>query len=73
MILRVNQAVINPDEERLLLSTFKSRWSVTKVDNKPMQFNQDLRFGLILHNEETGTPIAKFHLNITAAGFHICN
>ena len=73
VIIRINQAVVNTDEYRLLLSMFQSRYSCTKVDNDKIQFNMGSRFGTIFHNRDTGTSIVKFDLKGVAMGFHICN
>ena len=46
-ILIIHQGIYKPDEERLLLSMFQTRWSGTRVENIPTQQDEHLRFGLI--------------------------
>ena len=70
-ILRVNQAVSKPDEPRSLLSTFQARWSGTRVENVPVQYDPDSRFGLVFEDEELGTRIVPFDLDGVNAGLDI--
>ena len=72
VIIRINQAVVNPDEYWLLLSMFQSRYSCTKVDNDTIQFNMGSRFGIIFRNRDTVTSIVKFDLNVIVERVHTC-
>ena len=72
VIIKINKAVSTPDKDWYILSKFQSRWSGTKVENEPIQFNQDSIFGLIFCNEETRTSMVKFHLHGIGVGFNIC-
>ena len=71
VILKVNQVIHNPDKKRLLMPTFQSCWSVTRVDNTPIQHNASSMFGLVFHNNDTDDTFIIFKLHGLDVRFNI--
>mmetsp|Transcript_13638 Transcript_13638/g.39110 ORF Transcript_13638/g.39110 Transcript_13638/m.39110 type:complete len:168 (+) Transcript_13638:474-977(+) len=68
VVLRINQALHKPDEQRSLLSTYQARYNGTRVDSTPPLFDDKSLFGIVLPGEDNYDSIIRFDVRHEGVG-----